>query len=203
MGLYLESESRIGIHIRLYKPPSPVMCHSFHTSKMTGTHQEQLLDHLRVLFIFIELNMLLYIMISRHRGQQNPTPAQPASAPPPPPRRRRKPQNPWVMPWMLQREERGCYRTLLDELINADIPGYRKFTRMEPVFFSLIEGRITPHLRKSITNFKKPLEVSLKLAVTLRHGKLYLSAIPLEVCKNDHLQICPPGLQSHFERIST
>ena len=137
------------------------MCHSFHTSKMTATHQEQLLDHFRV-------NMLLYIMISRHRRQQNPAPAQP-EPPPPPPRRRRKPQNPWVMPWILQREERGCYRTLLDELITTDIPGYRTFTRMEPAFFYLVEERITPNLRKSTTNFRKPLEVGLKLAVTERH----------------------------------
>ena len=39
-------------------------------------------------FVFIELNILLYMIISRHRRQQNPAPAQPASpSPPPPPRR--------------------------------------------------------------------------------------------------------------------
>ena len=113
-------------------------------------------------------------MISTHR-QQNPAPAQPASPSPSPPIRRRKPQNPWVLPWILQR---GCYRTLLDELITTDITGYRNFTRMEQAFFYLIEERITPHLRKSITNFRKPLEVGLKLAVTLRHlstGESYTS----------------------------
>ena len=103
---------RIGIHITLYNPPSPVMCHSFHTSKMTGTYQEHLIDHLRVLLFFIELNILLYMIISRHRRQQNQANPQPAS--PPPPRRRRKPLNTWVMPWILQRKDRGCYRTLLD-----------------------------------------------------------------------------------------
>ena len=133
VGRYLESGSRIGIHITLYKPPSPVMCHSF-THLMTGTHQEHLLDHLRVLLFFIELNILLYTIISRNRRQQNPAPAQPASPSPPPPPRRRKPQKPWVMPWILQREERGCYKTLLDELITTYIPGYRKFTRMQPAF---------------------------------------------------------------------
>ena len=151
------------------------MCHSFHTSKMTGTHQK---DHLRVLLFFIELNILLYMMISRHRRQQNPTPAQPASPSPPPPPRKRKSQNPWVMPWILQREERGCYRTLLDKFITTDIPGYRNFTRMQPAFFDLIEETITPHLRKSITNFRKPLEVGLKVAVTLRQlstGESYTS----------------------------
>ena len=73
------------------------------------------------------------------------------------------------MPWILQRGERGCYRTLLDELITTDIPGYRNFIRMEPTFSWKIHGRSTPHLRKSITNFRKPLEVRLRLAVTLRH----------------------------------
>ena len=38
---------------------------------------------------------------------------------------------------------------------------------------------------------------------TLIHRrKLHFTAIPLEGWKNDHLQICPPGLHSHFERIS-
>ena len=131
------SGSKIGIHITLYNPPFTVICHSFHTLKMTGTHQEQLIDHLRVFLVFSELNFLLYLIFSRHRRHQNPVPAHPASPSPPPPasRRRRKRQNPWVLPWILQREERGCYRTLLDELITTDIPGYRNFTRMEPAFF--------------------------------------------------------------------
>ena len=54
---YLEWGSRVMIHITLYKPPSTVMCHLFHTSKMTGTHQEKMIDHLRVLLFFIELNL--------------------------------------------------------------------------------------------------------------------------------------------------
>ena len=81
-------------------------------------------------------------------------------------------------PWILQREEKGCYRTILDDLIATDLPGYRNFPRMELAFFDLIEERINPHLRKSETNFRKPLEVGLKLAVTLRHlstGECYTS----------------------------
>ena len=150
---------------------------------------------------------MLYLIFSRHRRQQNPAPAQPASPSPPPPRRRRKPQNPWVLPWILQREERGCYRTFLDELITTDIPGYRNFTRTEPAFFYLIEERITPHLRKSFTNFRKPLEVSLKLAVTLRHfstGESYTSLqYHWRVGRSTICKFVPPGLQSHFEGIST
>ena len=106
--------------------------------------------------------MLLFIMISRHRKQQNPVPAQPASPPPPQPRRRRKPQNPWVMPWILQREERVCYRTLLDELITTDVPGYRNFTRMEPAFFYLIEERI----RVLLTTMKQRPKVVRDIVLT-------------------------------------
>ena len=205
------SGSRTGIHITLYKLPSPVICHSLHTLKMTGTHQEELIDHLRVVFVFIEFNFLLYLIFSRHRTQQNPAPAQPASPSPPPPapRRRRKPQNPWILPWILQREERGCYRTLLDELITTDIPGYRNFTRMEPAFFYLIEERITPppHLRKSITNFRKPLEVGLKLAVTLRDLSTEESYTSLQyhwrVGRSTICKFIPQICKSHFERIST
>ena len=39
----------------------PVICHSFYTSKMTGTHQEQLIDILRVLLFFMELTLFLYV----------------------------------------------------------------------------------------------------------------------------------------------
>ena len=151
---------------------------------------------------FIELNFFLYVVISTHR-RQNPAPAQPAS--PSPPRRRRKPQNPWVLPWILQREERGCYRTLLDELITSDIPGCRNFTRMEPAFLYLIEERITPpsqevnhHLQEATGS---RVETGSYFETLIHRGKLHLTAIPLESWKNNHLQICPPSLQTHFERI--
>ena len=87
--------SRIGIHITLYKPPSPVMYHSFHTSKMTGTHQEQLIDHLRVYLVFIEFNFIVHDIFKTQKT------AEPSTCPAsitPTPRRRRKPQNPWVLP---------------------------------------------------------------------------------------------------------
>ena len=79
----------------------------------------------------------------------------------------------------LDTAERGCLRSLITtELITTDIPGDRNFTRMEPAFFHLIEENIIAHLGKSISNLRKPLEVGLKLAVTLRHlstGEIYTS----------------------------
>ena len=155
------------------------MCHSFQTAKMTATHQDELFDKTRVLWFFIEVNVIFYHDFKTQKAAE-PNTAQPAPPPQPhtPPRRRRKPQNPWVMPWILQREERGCYRTLLDKLKTSDISGYKNFTRMQPACFDLLKERICPHLKKSTTNFRKPLEVSLKLAVTLRHlstGESYTS----------------------------
>ena len=86
---------------------------------------------------------------------------------PDPPRRRRKPQTPWVMPWILQREERGCYRTLLADLIHTDIPDYQNF--LPAAVFALIEECIHQmSATASVTNFRKPLELGLKLALMLR-----------------------------------
>ena len=153
------SGSRIGVHITLYKPPSPVICHSFHTSKMTGTHQEQLIDHLRVSLVFIEFNFLLYMICSRHRRPKkqelSTCPASITITPNPSTQEKEATES---MGPALDTGERG-----------ERLQGYRNFTRMEPAFFYLIEEIITPHLRKWITNFRKPLEVGLKLAVTLRH----------------------------------
>ena len=147
------------------------------------------------------------MIISRHRRQQNPAPAQPASPSPPPPPRIKKPQYPWVMPWILQREERGCYRTLLDELITTDIPGYRNYTRMQSAFFYLIEERIT-HPHQEINHQLQEatgsrVETGSYFETLIYRGKLHLTTIPLEGWKNNHMQICPPSLQSYFERIST
>ena len=86
-----------------------------------------------------------------------------------------------VMPWILQRKDRGCYRTLLDELITTDIPGYRNFVRMPPAVFDRIQERISHRLRKEETIWRTPLQVGLKLAATLRHlstGESYTSLQP-------------------------
>ena len=77
------SVSRVGIHITLYTPPPPVMCHSFHTLKRNTPKATD--RSLEGPFVFIDLNILLYMIISKHRRQQNPAPAQPASPSPPSP----------------------------------------------------------------------------------------------------------------------
>ena len=81
------------------------------------------------------------------------------------------------MPWILQRQEKGCYSNLLADLIHTDtrIPD---FVRMPYAFFDLIEKCIQHRVKKSVTNFKKTLEIGLKLAIMLRHlatGETYTS----------------------------
>ena len=164
---------------------------------MPATHQRDFLYMLSVLFVFIEFNILLYIMTDRqirtHLNAGSPQP-QPAS------RRRRKPPNPWVTPWILQRPEEGCYSNLLADLIHTDIPGYHNFVRMPPAFLYLIEEHIHQGIKKSVTNFRNPLKVGLKLVIMLRHlatRDLHLLAVSLAGQPNHHLQIRPRGLPSH------
>ena len=61
-----------------------------------------------------------------------------------------------------------------------------EFCQDATCFFHLIEEHIHRYIKKSVTNFRKPLEVGPKLAITLGHlasGETYTS-----------LQICPPDL---------
>ena len=137
---------------------------------MPATHHRDFLHQLRALLVFTEFNILICILMERqrrtHLNPVPPTALQPPAQPQPQPaqRRIRKPPNPWVMPLILQRQENGYYSNLLADLIHTEIPGYQNFVRRPPSFFYLIEKCTHHHIKKSVTNFRKPLEVSLKLA---------------------------------------
>ena len=78
--------------------------------------------------------------IEKDTSEPSATPGpQPTPLPQPqsPLRRRGKPPNPWVIPWILQREERGYYRPppTRADIIHTHIPGYQNFVRMSPAFF--------------------------------------------------------------------
>ena len=172
-----------------------------------ASHHRDFTHHLRVILVFIEFNILICILMDRQkRTHLNPAPPpviQPQVQPQPQsaPRRRRKPENSWVMPWILQRQEKGCYSNLLADLIHTDMPGYQNFVRMTPGFFYLIEECIHHCIKKTVTNFRKPQEVELKLTITERHlptGETYTSLQyhwlvgSTTICK-----FAPPGLQTH------
>ena len=61
------------------------------------------------------------------------------------------------MSWICQREEKGCHRNLLADLIQTDIPSYHN-----------LSGFL---LHQEVIEFQNPLQVGLKLAITLRHLK--------------------------------
>ena len=126
--------------------------------------------------IFLFLIFGICILIGRQRRTHlNPSQPQPQPAP-----KRRKPRNHWIMPWILQIQEKGCYSNLLADLIHTDIPGYQNFARMPTAFFDLIEECIHYCIKKSVTNIRKPLNIGLKLAITLRHLATVETYTPLQ-----------------------
>ena len=137
-----------------------------------GRHFQQ---QFRAFLVFIQLHILMYLLFLR-RPQQPP----PAEPPPPSPARQRprRRYNMWVRPWLLQREERGAYHNIMAELYAPDIPGFTNFMRMTPEFFEMIKTRLEPCLARQATNYRAPISVGKKLALTIRYlatGESYTS----------------------------
>ena len=128
-----------------------------------------------VFLFFIQLHILMYLLFL-HRPRQPPQAAAPL--PPPAIQRPRRRHNMWVRPWLLQREERGAYHNIMAELYATDIPGFTNFMRMTPEFFEMIKTRLEPCLARQSTNYRAPISVGEKLALTIRYlatGESYTS----------------------------
>ena len=139
-------------------------------SAFNGRHLQQ---QIRVFLFFIQLHILMYLLFLRR-------PQQPPQAAPPPPaiQRPRRRHNMWVRPWLLQREERGAYHNIMAVLYATDIPGFTNFMRMTPEFFEMIKTRLEPRLARQATNYRAPISVGEKLALTIRYlatGESYTS----------------------------
>ena len=100
-----------------------------------------------------------------HQPQQPP----PAAPPPPARQRPRRRQNMWVRTGLLQKEEREGYHNIMDELYGTDISGFTNFMRMTPEFFEMIKTRLKPRLARRATNYRAPISVGEKLALTIRY----------------------------------
>ena len=74
----------------------------------------------------------------------------------------------WVREWLLRRPTFGQYDQLLTELHREDLRGYKNFLRITPELFHEMVERLTPILEKKLTFMREPLDVGLKLAITLR-----------------------------------
>ena len=72
----------------------------------------------------------------------------------------------------------GAYHNIMAELYATDIPGFTNFGRMTPQFFEMIRTRLEPHLARQANNYRAPISVGEKLAITLRFlatGESYTS----------------------------
>jgi len=74
----------------------------------------------------------------------------------------------WSREWLLRRHDFGEYDKLLEELHSEDPEGYKNYLRVTPDLFHEMVERLTPYLKKKKTFMRDPLEVGLKLAITLR-----------------------------------
>ena len=109
---------------------------------------------------------MMYLLFLRR--PQQPPPAAPS--PPPPARQRpRRRHSMWVRPWLLQRKERVAYHNIMAELYATDIPGFTNFMRMTLEFFEMIKTRLEPRLARQDTNYRAPISVGEKLALTIRY----------------------------------
>ena len=84
------------------------------------------------------------------------------------PTRSRKARRVWVRKWLARRYDLGHYDQLLTELHMEDPVGYKNYLRITPDLFQEMVEKLTPHLRKQTTFLRRPLDVGLKLAATLR-----------------------------------
>ena len=84
------------------------------------------------------------------------------------PPRRKTPRKVWVREWLTRRHEFGHYDNLLTELHRHDQKGYKNYLRITPDLFQEMVEKLTPRLQKQSTFMREPLQVGLKLAVTLR-----------------------------------
>ena len=78
----------------------------------------------------------------------------------------------WVQPYIIHHEEKGAYHNLLAELYDFDVSGFTNFMRMTPEFFLMIKTQVHPHLIGQAMNYRGPLSVGMKLAITLQFWPL-------------------------------
>ena len=105
----------------------------------------------------------------------------------------------WVRPYITQREEKGAYHNLLAELYDFDVPGFTNFMRMTPEFFLMIKARVHPHLVRQATNYRGPLSVGMKLAITFcgHWGVIPVIIIPVYGWQVLNIKICAKSVQGY------
>ena len=86
--------------------------------------------------------------------------------PEPKPRRKRKA---WVWPYLQKRLKYGHYDTLMDELYKENPDLYKNYTRMDRELFDSIVEAVTPIIERKTSRWRKPIDPSTRVAITLRY----------------------------------
>ena len=91
----------------------------------------------------------------------------------------------------------------MKHLREGDVRSFKNFVRMEPGMFNQMVADLTPRLKKTTTNCRKPLSVGLNLAITLRYlatGDSYKSlAYGFRVAPNTIVSIVPEVCQAIYD----
>ena len=88
-------------------------------------------------------------------------------------RKPRKKRAVWVKSWLRHAHSAGHYHSLIPKLMDTTEYGYAhdffNYMRMDSVLFIQILQRVGPRICKDVTNFRLPVSVGERLAITLRH----------------------------------
>ena len=115
-------------------------------------------------------NIIAACLLQQQQQQQNQQQNQQQEQQQEKQKKARKAKSCWVREWLSpeRRLQYGQYTTLMEELRLEDQTGFENFTRISAQMFDEILQKISPAITKQTTQFRKPLEPGLKLAVTLR-----------------------------------
>ena len=83
-------------------------------------------------------------------------------------KRQRRARKVWVRFYLTECSTHGHYECLMRVLSRDDPELYRNFLRMNETLFHEFVERIKPRLTKQCTFWRKPLDVELRLAITLK-----------------------------------
>ncbi|XP_045110275.1 acidic amino acid decarboxylase GADL1-like [Portunus trituberculatus] len=86
--------------------------------------------------------------------------------PEPKPKRKRRA---WVWPYLQKRLRYGHYDTLMDELYKENPDLYKNYTRMDRELFDSIVEAVTPIIERKTSRWRKPIDPSTRVAITLRY----------------------------------
>ena len=79
------------------------------------------------------------------------------------------PRECWTRLWVSRRDVLGECRNIFKELQVEDPKSFCKYIRMDYTMFTEILDRIRPRITKQHTNWRKPLDLGLKLLCTLTY----------------------------------